>query len=308
MGFIKRLSDLFWLGLGLICLGLSLNSLLNLAEARLYLLDIFSQPLLTLGLMLCLLLALMKRPLALGTTLLGCCLLFISLWLQIAPYSPKLSHASSPISIAFANLWVGNENPERFVEWVKQTKPDIVTTIENSPQSVQALKSLYGAYPFRHRHGETFILSKFEIITDKHSKTMSLSTYGIKTDEVEFDLSIVHLTRPWPYAPPSAQLDQIERLSAWIGANSSRPEVLLGDFNATPAAHNLRDFAQRSGLSPAPSALGTWPDALPAQLRISIDNGFISQEGKFTKRQVGPNSGSDHRPVRYEVSFEAPKG
>jgi endonuclease/exonuclease/phosphatase (EEP) superfamily protein YafD len=78
--------------------------------------------------------------------------------------------------------------------------------------------------------------------------------------------------------------------------------VLTGDFNTTPSAAQLRDFAKDLDLHAAPAVTGTWRADLPGLMRVTIDNILASQDLNLSHREVGPDNGSDHRPVYVEIS------
>ena len=48
---------------------------------------------------------------------------------------------------------------------------------------------------------------------------------------------------------------------------------------------------------PAPGWPGTWPEALPSPLGITIDQVYRSPDLALVGRELGPPTGSDHRPV-----------
>ena len=77
--------------------------------------------------------------------------------------------------------------------------------------------------------------------------------------------------------------------------------VLVGDFNSSPYAAHLRDFAERREMSMAYGLPGTWYSVLPAIGRVTIDNVLVSRDLHLSNRQVGPNTGSDHSPVYVEI-------
>ena len=112
--------------------------------------------------------------------------------------------------------------------------------------------------------------------------------------------------------PPAGQ-----RLAAWrdahlaalgdaVGATPG-PRLVVGDLNVVPWAPAFRDLARRGGVVDARvrrgNAEGTWPANLPAWLRVPIDHALVSPDLTVTRLEVGPDYGSDHRPVRVEVAL-----
>lgn len=98
-------------------------------------------------------------------------------------------------------------------------------------------------------------------------------------------------------------------LANWAAAEA-RPRVLIGDLNATPRAQSSAWFT-RAGLleSHDPSEIidaRTWPSgtSIPLLMGVRIDRALASRELYCERFTVGPDNGSDHRPivVRYALS------
>ncbi len=82
------------------------------------------------------------------------------------------------------------------------------------------------------------------------------------------------------------------------------PMILAGDFNSTPQGRVYQRVVERSGMIDAARGLqlvGTWPANLPGVLRLPIDHVFVSRDIHVVSYEIGPDLGSDHRPVLVEL-------
>ncbi|MFN8424001.1 MAG: endonuclease/exonuclease/phosphatase family protein [Anaerolineae bacterium] len=83
-------------------------------------------------------------------------------------------------------------------------------------------------------------------------------------------------------------------------AASGQPGILCGDINATPWSTGRRAARSRAPLLDATLGhgyLGTWPAPLGRYLGIPIDVCLIDPALESVAAAVGPELGSDHRPL-----------
>jgi endonuclease/exonuclease/phosphatase (EEP) superfamily protein YafD len=83
----------------------------------------------------------------------------------------------------------------------------------------------------------------------------------------------------------------------------SAPRVILGDLNSTSSSPMFRDFLEMTGLKDSRIGFGwqpTWP-AGSLSFRIPIDHVLVESDLVVQDRQVGPDIGSDHLPVRVRL-------
>lgn len=250
------------------------------------------------------------RPAAAAANLLALAGLLVAMQPQLRPATPPPASAAAAaaVRVLFNNAWVRNPEPERLAAAVAAEDADVVALVEVGPRHLRALEPVLRRYP----HRIVSVAGRFRgrdpriLIASRHPLTLRASERrdGLAVTEVDvaapglpFRLVASHLTRPWPFDRPQAQHRQAERLARRILAGEPRRTLLVGDFNAVPAGAVLRRFAERTSLIPAPAPLGTWPSAVPAPLRIGIDNAFAGPELSLAARRVGPDTGSDHRPV-----------
>jgi endonuclease/exonuclease/phosphatase (EEP) superfamily protein YafD len=209
------------------------------------------------------------------------------------------------IRLYSANLYVGNDDVAAIEASVKEARPDVVILIEASDAVGDALDRILIDHPHRSttprsdwngRGSRTVIASRWPINSSRDAAGVHAPTAVVRTPLGPIEVTSAHLTRPWPYQVQWEQIRQAEAL-AQATADAGRPRIVAGDFNSVTDARIGRLFAERSGLTPAPSFPGTWPANLPGVLGLGIDNVWVSCDLAVVERRLGRRNGSDHRPV-----------
>lgn len=103
-----------------------------------------------------------------------------------------------------------------------------------------------------------------------------------------------------------ARWSAMRRLVDALGEVRGAPTIVAGDFNA-PAGSTLLNAMKvdfRDGFERAGWGFGyTWPSRLPG---LRIDQIYATPEWTFRRCWVGPDIGSDHRPVIAELTLPGP--
>jgi endonuclease/exonuclease/phosphatase (EEP) superfamily protein YafD len=118
-------------------------------------------------------------------------------------------------------------------------------------------------------------------------------------------LLATHLTRPFPHRPYGSQREQAREIGGVVGGIAGA-KLVFGDFNGAPWAYVVRTIEARGNVRAVSGPGGTWPSALPSQLRIPIDHVMAGPGLSFVSRRVLPATGSDHVPVVVEVAVTDP--
>ncbi|MFT4075847.1 MAG: endonuclease/exonuclease/phosphatase family protein [Asticcacaulis sp.] len=266
----------------------------------LYLIDIFTLPLLTATVALVVAFWLMREKAAwrLGFVAAGAWLL--ALWPQAFPPQTPVDTKSPTVRVMFSNLYIFNRDPARLLDWVGSEKPDIVATVENLTDPDEA-PMVDKAYPYHSKHRDTVVYSRYPILSAHHGDTeYSFDMFDIRTPQGLMHLAVVHLCQP-RLTSHECQSSQMTRLRQDIGADERPDTLMVGDFNSSLSAYLLQDFARDMKFRPVAAPTGTWPALLPGALRIGIDNAFAGSHFSLSHRQVGPDNGSDHRPILIDV-------
>lgn len=128
----------------------------------------------------------------------------------------------------------------------------------------------------------------------------SLMQTDVEVDGTAFSFFVTHLAA-WGSLLRRARLEQIARLGE-ITAGSALPHVLVGDFNVTPRAEEIRVLMSRGHLRPCgPMGEMTFP-----MTRQRLDYVFCDPNWEVIRSEVIRRGPSDHWPVVVELKVKEP--
>lgn len=225
---------------------------------------------------------------------------------QWAPPRGNPEPGSATLTLYSANLNRDNEDVAAIARSVQASDADLVVLIEVGPGPAAALDRILAGYPHRvvtpplRPGGRTArsVIAGRRPVENLRLRISGLSVVGARADTVLGPLTVagVHMTRPWPWQIQWEQIRQAEGLVDWA-ATTPGPLLAAGDFNSVSSARIGRQLRAGGRLIPAPGWPGTWPSALPPFAGITIDQVYRSPELALIERQLGRDTGSDHRPV-----------
>ena len=209
-------------------------------------------------------------------------------------------------SVVTANVQFSNEDHDAFLAWLDAHPADLVVVQEVTAAWAQVLvpRPAYPHYELLSREDPygIAVLSRWPL---ESVSQVDLAGDGLPSlaglvqvngQPVRFFALHTH----WPVLPELARArDASLQAAARLARSESVPVVLLGDLNLTPDApafhrlvdeSGLRDVMQGRGWRPTWLA-GFWP------LALRIDHVFASPGLCVEQAEVGPDVGSDHRPV-----------
>lgn len=202
-----------------------------------------------------------------------------------------------------ANLWVWNRDAGAIRASVADSAADVVVLIETPVPMLDDLDRLLPSQPYRvvetggaYAVDGTVIASRWPVRKVEARGGMNHVAAVVETPLGPVTVFAVHLTRPWPYQFQWGQISQVMALEASMQGLEGQV-VMAGDFNSVSSARIGRQIRGEMGLIPAPGWPGTWPEALPSPLGITIDQVYRSPDLALVGRELGPPTGSDHRPV-----------
>jgi endonuclease/exonuclease/phosphatase (EEP) superfamily protein YafD len=240
---------------------------------------------------------------------------------QFWPAAPRL-HASEPaircdgdpFTVVIANLAFDNEDRQPLLAWIAQYPADLILLQELTPEWAAAFEGLRD-YPHRTQvtRADPYgigVLSRWPLheMTERDLAGDGLpSLIGyVEAGPTRLRVAAVHTHTP--LLPDRMRMRDLAlaRLAAEVGAGSG-PAIVAGDFNLTPHSPVYRRLLDQSGLRET-LPVGKWSPTWRAgfwPLALRIDHVFVSPGLCVESAAVGPEFGSDHRPVSVRLRLPA---
>ncbi len=215
--------------------------------------------------------------------------------------------AGTGLRVGWANVYQGNEDLQPLLEWIADSRPDVVVLGEVPPRHVAVLDVALADYPHRilepRRHAFGMVLySRLPLLTRRvvpldadasvESGPVALMATVALADRV------VRVIGLHPFSPLSpALMDGRDRQFASMAqliAGLDGPTVVIGDLNATPWSPALQGFVADARLGGVNFA-ATWP-AMLGFAGIPIDHALVTDDLDLVSLVTGPSIGSDHLP------------
>ena len=235
------------------------------------------------------------------------------------PFVP-LPHQT--LSVFAANVWYRSADYARVRDAVRAAAPDVAVFVEVTPAWARELARLRDRWPHQHwvqgdGHDGVMVVSR---LAWYKPRAVVLAGIGgadalrltLDLGGQPVDLLGVHLRWPVTPAAAAARAEALQGL-ARLTRSSPHPVVVVGDLNLTPhdgafakllATGRLDNAAAERGL------LSTWPVTTGVLARylpgLQIDHCLVSPGIRAESFTLGPDIGSDHRPVL--VRLEVPAG
>ena len=226
-------------------------------------------------------------------------------WLTAMPDAVRGAEGGDALVLAAANVHVDNEVPERLVQWVGTTKPDVLAILEISDTFAMRM-GLDAVYPHRviRPRWDPFgiaLLSRHPIL--RHAVVEEDGATPRIEAVLDWNGTEVTVVAFHPMPPISAaDHGRRNRLLADFSARyADRPTIVFGDFNATPWSAAFR-APRRKGFKLAGGLQPTWPASLCGLIGLPIDHVMVSRHWSVIDHAVGPDLGSDHLPILATVS------
>lgn len=235
------------------------------------------------------------------------------LWIVRSAKAHGTLCAGAPLRIATANLWFVNDDPSAAIEWLHSRPADIVVVQEVTTAWQRSLESLAAEFPYRYLRSREDpygigVLSRWPLA---RVQAVDFAEDGLPSLVLDVDaggtlVRVIALHTHWPVLPSlyRARDAGLQRAAA-LARTAESPVILLGDLNLTPYAPAFGRLERASGLR---DALGErhwrptwnarlWPLALP------IDHVLVPIDACVLDAQIGPEIGSDHRPVTVSLRW-----
>ncbi|MEM7766764.1 MAG: endonuclease/exonuclease/phosphatase family protein [Pseudomonadota bacterium] len=240
--------------------------------------------------------------------------------LQASPSTQALPAGDGSLTVLWLNAQHRPVSVERLLRYNEHLDADIIAFAEMPVNWENRFRQALAAFGCREWRGEEdgeriVILSRSECVGQgAHSVPGGRDAIRwIAPSETGVDVVAVHAPRPFhpgrlaqlqaPWqAPALARRDRVIDAAAQRAATADAG-ILIGDFNAVPWGRAVRAI-KMAGLKRVACGAPwhtTWraSHALPG---FAIDHAFVP-ETATAQCMIGPDMGSDHRPIVLRVSF-----
>ncbi|TXH72538.1 MAG: hypothetical protein E6Q88_06145 [Lysobacteraceae bacterium] len=236
--------------------------------------------------------------------------------LTASPRLPESTDTARPsahpaLTIAAANVFVGNHDPTPLLAWLRATPVDMFVVSELSPAYADALtQATREDYPYRvlFPDASPFGIGLYSRIPLDAVRRIDTDG-GVRTLIAEADVKgrtvRIAAAHPMPPATPHWHAERDAILQRLAREADDMPTIVAGDLNATAwstALLNLRDPA----LLRTTHLIPTWPSRWRGVLGIPIDHVLASAHWRRAQTEIGPQIGSDHFPVRVSLHLLRP--
>lgn len=199
------------------------------------------------------------------------------------------------------NLLFSATRQDAIVRDVLVSDADVATFQEVSIANLPILEALRDAYPHQHicsggrAVGGVAIVSRWPMTPRPCEARFGLADVDVAGPDGP--LRVVSLHLHWPY--PFGQAQHVTAITQALGAPSTAPTVVAGDFNMVPWGHSLRRIAMATGTRWVRPV--RWSYNLYS-VQFAIDHVLIGPDMRM-ETELRPKLGSDHAGVLARIGF-----
>ncbi|MEO1019258.1 MAG: endonuclease/exonuclease/phosphatase family protein [Pseudomonadota bacterium] len=232
--------------------------------------------------------------------------------------APIATAAGSTLKVMTINVLNDNDRHHDLVSLVEREQPDLLALQEMDWTWAETARTLAKLFPFStvpdHRHPpRNQIFSRFPIIENRMERSPAVDKRSGPTTALFTTLDIdgtpVEFINMHPSHPMSDRLWRWRNAYLnWISETlamrpDNRPAIVVGDWNLSPWSPFYSEFMEKTGLRDAAALSYAEPTRHPRGfpelflLGVTIDHIAVSPDIAVLSSDVGPEMGSDHRPV-----------
>lgn len=239
---------------------------------------------------------------------------------QLLPWyiPPKfLGHGDGNFRILIANINTRNQQYEKVKSFAQQEEPDLALFMEVNKTWINSLNEGLNTLPYSSSHDNPYhsgiaLYSRFPLEETQLKNFSDESTPSVvgrfKAEGKTISFVAAHPLPPIGHRMFHSRNRQLDLVSQYL-QTIDQPKLVIGDFNITMWSPYYRSFMRKTDLANARQGFGllpSWPTQrtygrIPSWasllFSIPIDHCLLSRELQVTNIRVGPNIGSDHRPV-----------
>jgi endonuclease/exonuclease/phosphatase (EEP) superfamily protein YafD len=212
------------------------------------------------------------------------------------------------LHVVSLNVLMSNPGQQAALDYLMACDADVISLLEVDQRWVDAMEPLQKKYPYHiaHPRPDNFGVEMFSRIPWEQAAVLQLGKPSIEVKLTHQGRRLV-IIGTHPMSPGGAGRSlkrdrQLQQLAAHV-EQLREPVLLIGDLNATPWSAGMRIITSgrlgfRSLAAPwEPTWRARWPVAVP------IDHALVTAPLVITRRSVGPEVGSDHRPIDITVGW-----
>lgn len=228
----------------------------------------------------------------------------IAVVLNLAPILPlylgTTTDADEPLRILSFNLLSNNERYDDVVAYIEEVDPDVVFLHEGTLLWEEALADRDLAYEIVSGRDDDLIFGTIALVPPGTSVTnlgfASSQGRGLALEVDGVEILGVHPLAPVNERSASLLRSQHATYASW--ASSRGAAVVVGDFNTTPWTSTFRSLLADGDLENSQRGFGVDPTWEVGRLwAVPIDHLVHTEAVSIVDRVVGPDLGSDHRPL-----------
>lgn len=211
------------------------------------------------------------------------------------------------------NVLTSNTRYAETLSYLQSGDADVILLLEVNNAWIKALAPLRQSHP----HGndaaqeDNFGIALFSRLPLRDFRVTPFVDDGMPsvTAFVTAGNREIRLVGTHPLPPSNAetarlQRAQLEAIAKVVSSTPDIPAIVMGDFNATPWSNAMQILRTQSTLdfrTPKPVWRPTWQ--VGSIFAIAIDHALCTQQLFFSKRELGPDLGSDHRAQELELNW-----
>jgi endonuclease/exonuclease/phosphatase (EEP) superfamily protein YafD len=216
------------------------------------------------------------------------------------------------LQVVSFNVLTSNTQTDRVLAYLRAADADVIMLMEVDAAWERALEPLSQSHPHHlvESRQDNFGIALFSRVPLEKLEITQLGNAEVPSIEAHLKLSghdfIILGTHPLPPIGPEYSWQRNEQLTA-IAARvraSQQPTLVIGDLNATPWSHGMK-LIQAGGTlgyrSVQPPWAPTWYGS--KAMAIPIDHALATAPLVIESRSVGPDLGSDHRPLLIDLRW-----
>jgi endonuclease/exonuclease/phosphatase (EEP) superfamily protein YafD len=229
----------------------------------------------------------------------------------VAPDARRPDAHDARVRVLALNVLTENRDHAAVARLIAATGPDVIVLVEVDATWLAALADATAEYPGRieHPRRDNFgvaVYARWPLVgaTIHDLGGVPAAVVALGPEAAGLTVIAAHVLPPVDGAAAAAEATQLDALAELARARTG-PLIVAGDLNATPWSRRFRRVVARSGLRDSRAGFGiqaSFPAAL-GWAGIPIDHALVSAEIAVVDRRVGPDVGSDHRPILVDLAI-----